>query len=584
MKLSTKTLFSFIGVILFQAGLTVSILSYFIYQQNQEVSVNAMKREARLVYNNYNSWKTRFWKNLITLKRNNILKRLSSQLSNETEVTKIIGHLATIIDNVKELLITSGVDFVVIKTDDRLMIRSVSGNKTVFVDLFARLPKVGKSYPYLENKVFDETLTLIGAINLAQEKHSEINVYLIKIIDRQFLTKLVSNADTEVFIYIDDVHASGEINQEKISRGINVNELNHFYNVLTDLTFNDVRYNGIVKKIGSLYHKSQSKRIFLGTLISTEGFSSSEAIIYNVIFSVFILGSILAIILSWFLSNNITHPVRNLLAAMNKIKSGRFDNPIRGKYSAEIQELFHGFNDMLRNLNRQKNRMDQYVHEISSLKDYNERIIDSISTSVLSINNHYCVEKVNQGFLSMFSVREKDILHQDIRDIKLGVFDHLLIDKIKQIVNKDRSSYIDNKRIGPKQIFEIKLYRIHTANSELGCVMLINDISKKLELEKKILQAEKLSSISMLSAGVAHEINNPLSSILANVQYLNEEEQNDEKISALRWIKQETARIGEIVKRLLDFASTNQSENQECDINAEILKIKNLIHFHQRTR
>ena len=227
MKLSTKTLFSFIGVILFQAGLTVSILSYFIYQQNQEVSVNAMKREARLVYNNYNSWKTRFWKNLITLKRNNILKRLSSQLSNETEVTKIIGHLATIIDNVKELLITSGVDFVVIKTDDRLMIRSVSGNKTVFVDLFARLPKVGKSYPYLENKVFDETLTLIGAINLAQEKHSEINVYLIKIIDRQFLTKLVSNADTEVFIYIDDVHASGEINQEKISRGINVNELNH---------------------------------------------------------------------------------------------------------------------------------------------------------------------------------------------------------------------------------------------------------------------------------------------------------------------------------------------------------------------
>ncbi len=58
---------------------------------------------------------------------------------------------------------------------------------------------------------------------------------------------------------------------------------------------------------------------------------------------------------------------------------------------------------------------------------------------------------------------------------------------------------------------------------------MVDDISAKTELEEKIFQAEKLSTISMLSAGMAHEINNPLGSILTNVQNLIDEETSTER-------------------------------------------------------
>ena len=64
--------------------------------------------------------------------------------------------------------------------------------------------------------------------------------------------------------------------------------------------------------------------------------------------------------------------------------------------------------------------------------------------------------------------------------------------------------------------------QLHEAS---GCVFMAEDISAKTELEEKIFQAEKLSTISMLSAGMAHEINNPLGSILTNVQNLIDDEE-----------------------------------------------------------
>ena len=135
------------------------------------------------------------------------------------------------------------------------------------------------------------------------------------------------------------------------------------------------------------------------------------------------------------------------------------------------------------------------------------------------------------------------------------------------------------KRLPPKSVFELKLYHITTSDSKTGCVLMLNNISKKLELDERILQAEKLSSISMLSAGVAHEINNPLSSIMSNVQYLAEEEKDKDKSVSLNWIRQETRRIGDIVKRLLDFSATNHLAESDTNVNEEIRRVVDLVRF-----
>ena len=99
------------------------------------------------------------------------------------------------------------------------------------------------------------------------------------------------------------------------------------------------------------------------------------------------------------------------------------------------------------------------------------------------------------------------------------------------------------------------------------------DISAKTELEQRMFQAEKLSSMSMLSAGMAHEINNPLGSILTNVQNLIDEEDNAAREVSLKWIEQETRRIARLVQELLNFASGDAEPGQGSDVNAVIREV-----------
>ncbi len=579
MKLATKTMLSFIAVIVFQAGLTVSVLSYFVHQQNEEIAVDEMKKEASIVYDNYTTWKTRLWKNLITLKRNQVLADASKELYRETSASRTKSQLIDIANNTKELLITSGIDFIVVKTDKQLVIRNISNNKLMFSDLFVKLHRNDRSHPYLENMVLDGNLTLMGIINLGTDLDFPLNIYLIKVLNRQFVNKLSKNPQTKVFFYIGDRYILEEINDVQVGSVIPFAELNYSYNLLTDISFDNEKYYGIVEKVGKYSYALGYKNVFLATLMISEQYSPNIILIYKLIFTIFILGSLLALVLSWFLSFNITRPVKNLLSAMVRVKEGKFDIQIEGRYSSEIQELFLGFNEMASNLNLQKLTTDRYFDEITSLKDYNERIIDSISTGIISINNNFTIEKVNQGILETFKSEERDLLGKDIREVALPIVDDNLLDNMNDIVTGNRSSHVVTKRLPPKSVFEIKLYHITTSDSKTGCVLMLNNISKKLELDERILQAEKLSSISMLSAGVAHEINNPLSSIMSNVQYLAEEEKDKDKSVSLNWIRQETRRIGDIVKRLLDFSATNHLGESDTNVNEEIRRVVDLVRF-----
>jgi signal transduction histidine kinase len=72
-----------------------------------------------------------------------------------------------------------------------------------------------------------------------------------------------------------------------------------------------------------------------------------------------------------------------------------------------------------------------------------------------------------------------------------------------------------------------------------------------------------------LTAGVAHEINNPLSSITTNVQNIAYEIEDPQQKRAVEYIQQETRRIRDIVGRLLEFAGTNGNGHRSADLNAE---------------
>jgi signal transduction histidine kinase len=99
----------------------------------------------------------------------------------------------------------------------------------------------------------------------------------------------------------------------------------------------------------------------------------------------------------------------------------------------------------------------------------------------------------------------------------------------------------------------------------------MDDITERIELEVQLTQADKLSSIGLLAAGVAHEVNTPLAVISSYTQMLAKQLKSDpQKAGLLEKITKQTFRASEIVNNLLNFSRTSGTELTEISLNKVI--------------
>ena len=104
-------------------------------------------------------------------------------------------------------------------------------------------------------------------------------------------------------------------------------------------------------------------------------------------------------------------------------------------------------------------------------------------------------------------------------------------------------------------------------------------VSTLAETQRQLYQSDKLASVGRLAAGVAHEINNPLTGVLTNSTYVLKRLQDRSDIrDELEVIVRETKRCREIVKGLLDFARQSKPEKRPCDPNEVVGRAVRFLH------
>jgi two-component system, NtrC family, sensor kinase len=112
----------------------------------------------------------------------------------------------------------------------------------------------------------------------------------------------------------------------------------------------------------------------------------------------------------------------------------------------------------------------------------------------------------------------------------------------------------------------------------IGRLIIFDDITDRSELEKKLVQADKLSSIGLLAAGVAHEVNTPLAVISTYAQMLAKQISGDaQKAPLLEKIARQTFRASEIVNSLLNFSRTSPTEFVPVELNKVIRETLTLL-------
>ena len=113
---------------------------------------------------------------------------------------------------------------------------------------------------------------------------------------------------------------------------------------------------------------------------------------------------------------------------------------------------------------------------------------------------------------------------------------------------------------------------------QIGRLIIFDDITGQAELEKRLVQADKLSSIGLLAAGVAHEVNTPLAVISTYAQMLAKQVSgDDQKSKLLEKIAKQTFRASEIVNSLLNFSRTSPTEFVDVDLNRVVRETLTLI-------
>ena len=113
---------------------------------------------------------------------------------------------------------------------------------------------------------------------------------------------------------------------------------------------------------------------------------------------------------------------------------------------------------------------------------------------------------------------------------------------------------------------------------QIGRLIIFDDITDRADLERRLIQADKLSSIGLLAAGVAHEVNTPLAVISTYAQMLTKQVGDDEQKSRmLDKIAKQTFRASEIVNSLLNFSRTSTTEVAEVSLNKVVQETLSLL-------
>jgi signal transduction histidine kinase len=111
----------------------------------------------------------------------------------------------------------------------------------------------------------------------------------------------------------------------------------------------------------------------------------------------------------------------------------------------------------------------------------------------------------------------------------------------------------------------------------IGGMLIFNDMTEREALRERMILSEKLAAIGLLSAGVAHEINNPLETICNSVDYLKIRMGDERTIKALVRIEEEASSIGHIVSNLIAFSGNQREKVERLDLGAMLEEISSLL-------
>jgi PAS domain S-box-containing protein len=213
--------------------------------------------------------------------------------------------------------------------------------------------------------------------------------------------------------------------------------------------------------------------------------------------------------------------------------------------------------------------LEQKAAQVERLKDFSENIVESLHVGVFAVDLEGRIESWNSQVEFLIGVPRAEAIGRNM----VGVLPEDLVAEIDARADEEHVTSIYKfhlrNREGRVLVVNVSITPLLGKESQrLGRLILVDDVSQRARLEDQLMQTEKLTSLGLLAAGVAHEVNTPLAVISNYIQMLAKQFPTDDPRNVLiEKIVKQTFRASEIVNNLLNFSRVGSAQFAEVNLN-----------------
>jgi signal transduction histidine kinase len=278
-------------------------------------------------------------------------------------------------------------------------------------------------------------------------------------------------------------------------------------------------------------------------------------------------------VFAWLLTRSITRPLALLTDGARQLANGATGNLVDIRSNDELGELAGNFNRMAADLEQRKNSLLQTLEELQSSRkeimderNFKESVLESISSAIMTFSP--------VGVMTSINKTGKRLLGEAAEPGKVytEVFQdwHDMAQRISRVLARQKQ-YGREPLImadGDKdRHYEVGFFPIGKGTDQ-GITVTMRDETEKERMREEMTRMDRLASLGKLSAGIAHEVRNPLTGISLMLDDLHDRTTLDQDSRELMGrALLEIERVEKLIAALLNYASPSRSDFREDDIN-----------------